>query len=167
MAKTYKNPGKIEFDAVVTQSDTTGSTAFVPFPFDLKELFGYGNLIPVRVLFDSTPYRGSLAKMGHADGHAVIAFCKAERDKAGKKPGDLVHISVELDTDERTVEIPSDLQTALEATPAAQSTFESLAFTHQREYVRWVNEAKRAETRVARVQKTVAMLLEGKKARSA
>ncbi|WP_210490752.1 DUF1801 domain-containing protein [Rufibacter aurantiacus] len=65
-------------------------------------------------------------------------------------------------TERSVVEIPEDLKQAL--TEAQQlEKFEGLAYTHRKEYVRWVNEAKRTETRDSRIQKTVERITEGKK----
>jgi uncharacterized protein YdeI (YjbR/CyaY-like superfamily) len=59
------------------------------------------------------------------------------------------------------VTIPDDLAEALKKIPTAASFFESLAYTHRKEYVRWITEAKREETRVARVIKTLDKLERG------
>ncbi|MFB9862360.1 DUF1801 domain-containing protein [Rufibacter immobilis] len=61
-----------------------------------------------------------------------------------------------------TIDLPDDLKQAL--TQAGQlENFEKMAYTHRKEYVRWVTEAKRAETRTSRLQKTVERISEGKK----
>lgn len=62
----------------------------------------------------------------------------------------------------RTVEVPEALARALAADPKAQATFENLAFTHRKEYARWIAEAKREETRERRVQRALNMIREGK-----
>ncbi|WP_246488961.1 YdeI/OmpD-associated family protein [Kutzneria kofuensis] len=46
----------------------------------------------------------------------------------------------------------------MQADPEAQRVFDGLPFTHRKEYVRWIEEAKKAETRQNRVAKTVARL---------
>ena len=48
----------------------------------------------------------------------------------------------------------------------AKEFFESLALSHQRAYVDWIEQAKKPETRATRVEKTVELLSEGKKTRS-
>ncbi|HHX65141.1 MAG TPA: YdeI/OmpD-associated family protein, partial [Chloroflexi bacterium] len=62
--------------------------------------------------------------------------------------------------DERVVELPDDLKRALEQNPAAKARYARLSYSHQREYVRWINDAKRPETRVRRIDKMVQMLVE-------
>ena len=63
----------------------------------------------------------------------------------------------------REVAVPDDLAAAMD--DAARSAFDGLAFTHRKEWVRWVEEARKPETRTARVTKTVASLRAGKKSR--
>jgi uncharacterized protein YdeI (YjbR/CyaY-like superfamily) len=59
----------------------------------------------------------------------------------------------------RPVNVPADLRQALRADAAAQTTFEALPTSHQREYVEWIEEARKEETRRNRIQKTLAMLV--------
>lgn len=58
---------------------------------------------------------------------------------------------------------PADLQEALRANPAAGIFFEKLAPSHKKEYIRWVESAKKTETRLHRISKAVEMLVSGKK----
>lgn len=60
--------------------------------------------------------------------------------------------------EKRTVELADDIRLALEASPAARQTFEKMPPSHQREYVKWIEEAKKAETRVKRIEKMVGEL---------
>lgn len=154
MAKTYRDPGPIEFEAVIRGS---GGTAGIEFPYDLKETYGVGNLVPVRVLFDETPYRGSIAVMG---GRTLIGLTKAVREQLGKSHGETVRVRVELDAGERTVEVPTDFAEAM--SPEIRARFDALAFTHRKEYVRWIEEAKRPETRTKRIAEAIQMLEQGK-----
>ncbi|HTI28603.1 MAG TPA: YdeI/OmpD-associated family protein, partial [Kutzneria sp.] len=69
-----------------------------------------------------------------------------------------VEVDVTLDTAPREVEVPKDLEDALAADPEAHKIFDGLPFTHRKEYVRWIEEAKKPETRVNRVAKTLEKL---------
>lgn len=62
---------------------------------------------------------------------------------------------------ERVVIVPEDLQIEFAKHPAAQQFFDRLAYTHRKEYVRWITDAKRSETRGGRIEKTIAFLNEG------
>jgi uncharacterized protein YdeI (YjbR/CyaY-like superfamily) len=60
-------------------------------------------------------------------------------------------------------EMPDDLKAALDAAPQAAATFESFPPSGRREYVEWVVEAKRPETRAKRVAQAVEWMAEGKR----
>lgn len=68
-----------------------------------------------------------------------------------------------VDRKTKTVIPPKDLQQELNANPEAQTFFDSLAFSHRREYVGWIHDAKKDETRERRIKKTIELLLEGQK----
>jgi len=72
---------------------------------------------------------------------------------------------VELDTEERVIEIPKDLLKEFRKDKEAKAFFDKLSFTHRREYVNWINEAKKEETRQKRIVKTIEMVNEGRKTR--
>jgi len=158
---TYKNPGPLRFEAEIYQSDVVNSSAFIEFPFSVPDLFGVKGRVPVRATFDGIPYTGSLAKMG--EGNHLLLILKEIREQLGKGRGDTIRVTLELDETPRTVEVPADLAQALAATPGADEKWAGLAFTHQKEYVRWVEEAKRPETRATRVAKVAEMVGQGKK----
>ena len=61
----------------------------------------------------------------------------------------------------REVEVPAALAAALEADPAAKASFDALAFTHRKEYARWIDEAKREDTRARRVTQALEMIRAG------
>jgi hypothetical protein len=149
-----------EWEARIAGGVGDGSGAFVGFPWDLRECFGKANLVPVQVEFDGIPYRGSIANMGTGP---CIGLLKDIRAKLGKQHGDTVKVRLWLDTEPRVVEAPEDLAAALTGTPAAQAVWDKLSTSHRREYAKWIEEAKKAETRSSRVAKALALLQEGKK----
>jgi hypothetical protein len=140
--------------------DAGGGGAFVEIPFDVEKAFG-SKRPKVKATFDGIPYRGLLARMG-GEKHILIIL-KDIRERIGKSFGDSVKVTVEADTEPRVLEIPKDLAGALKKDKAAQAFFEKLSFTHKREYVKWINEAKKDETRANRILKTIAMLKKGQK----
>jgi hypothetical protein len=139
-----------------------GGGAYVEVPFDVEAAFG-SKKPRVKATFEGVPYRGLLTRMGTE--HHVLIILKEIREKIGKSFGDEVNITVELDTEPRVIELPSELKKAFKTEPEAKSFFDKLSYTHQREYVMWINEAKREETRQSRILKAVEMLKQGKKAR--
>jgi uncharacterized protein YdeI (YjbR/CyaY-like superfamily) len=90
---------------------------------------------------------------------------KAVRESIGKSVGDRVHIVLERDREPREVEPPADLTEALDADPEARAFFDALSYTHRREYVEWIVEAKRPETRERRVRQALEMLARRQKTR--
>lgn len=58
--------------------------------------------------------------------------------------------------------MPADFAVALEAMPAAKRAYDAFAPSHRREYLEWILEAKRAETRAKRIVQAVEWLAEGK-----
>jgi uncharacterized protein YdeI (YjbR/CyaY-like superfamily) len=94
-------------------------------------------------------------------GKNCIGLSKEKREAAGVTAGDKVDVAVELDTSERVVEIPAALAAAFKKDKAAGKIFDALAFTHRKEFARWVEEAKRDETRDRRVAKSLEMLHAG------
>lgn len=141
------------FTAIIR--DAGGGGAFVIVPFDVEKTFGKKR-VPVHATIDGISYRGTLVRMGSPE-HLLIVR-KDIRRTIGKEIGDEVNIAVWEDTDERTVDIPPDLRAALEAAPDANARFEKLAYTHRREYVQHINDAKKEETRLRRIEKTIEKL---------
>lgn len=137
-----------------------GGGAFVEVPFDVEKAFG-SKRPKVKAMIEGVPYRGILTRMG-TESHLLVVL-KEIREQIGKTFGDEVTISVEPDTEPRVVEVPAELKKAFKTEKEAKAFFEKLSYTHQREYVTWINEAKREETRQNRIAKTIEMLKKGKK----
>lgn len=148
------------FTATIRGNEMGGQ--YVEIPFDVEKVFGKKR-VPILATIDGEPYRGSLVRMG-TECHMLL-IRKDIRERIGKGVGDTVEVTVEEDAQPREVEVPADLAAVLAKAPAAAAFFEQLSYTHRREYVSWIAEAKKPETRQRRVQQTVALLLEGKRER--
>ena len=147
---------KHTFTAVIQNAG--GGGAFVEVPFDVEAVFG-SKKPKVKALIEGVPYRGVLVRVG-TECHLLIIL-KGIREQIGKTFGDEVKITVEPDTEPRVVEVPVELKKLFKVEKEAKTFFEKLAYTHQREYVMWINEAKRDETRQSRILKTIEMLKKG------
>ena len=79
--------------------------------------------------------------------------------------GDDVEVDIALDVAPREVAVPADLAVALAGNADAGAFFGALAHSHRKEWVRWIEEAKKTETRQARVIKAVESLSDGKRTR--
>ena len=129
-------------------------------PDDVVVSLGAGKRPPVVVTVGGHSYRTTVAPMG---GAFWVPLSAEHREAAGVAVGDEVDVVVELDTAPRETPLPGDLDAALD--DAARAHFHGLAPSHRKEWVRWVEEAKKPETRAARVEKTAAALREGKRTR--
>jgi uncharacterized protein YdeI (YjbR/CyaY-like superfamily) len=69
-------------------------------------------------------------------------------------------VTLELDTEAREVEPPSDLAAALKRLPAAQKKWMALSYTRRREYVEAIEQARKIETRARRIERIVAALVQ-------
>ena len=139
------------FREVEVQIVRDGGTCFIPVPFDPKEVFGKVRA-PVRVTLDRYTYRTTIAVMG---GTVCIPLRKSHREAAGVEGGERHRVRIELDIEERTVDPPPELERALRDAPPAWERWGELAYTHKREYVQWIEEARKPETRARRIDDAV------------
>lgn len=150
-----------EFKAVILQNGELNA-AFIEFPFSAEEVFGKKGQIKIRAVFDHVvEYRGSLVRM-KSDFH-ILGLPREIRKQLGKTFGDEVAVSLAEDKEERTVEISEDIASVFNENPDAKKLFDAMSYTHKKEYIRWIEEARKPETRESRKTKMIQMLLEGKK----
>ncbi len=129
-------------------------------PADVVEALGPSRKPAVRVTVGGHTYRSTI---GQRSGQYLLPLAAEHRAAAGVSAGDEVEVEVELDTEERAVEVPPDLAAALAQDAVASEFFEGLSFSNQRWYQLWIEGAKKADTRAGRVSKAVEMLREGRK----
>jgi hypothetical protein len=153
-------PKKHSFKAVIQNAG--GGGAFVEVPFDVEKAFG-AKKPTVRASIEGVPYRGVLTRMGGPN--HILIILKGIREQIGKTFGDEIKVSVEADDEERVITVPTELKRAFRSEKEAKAAFEKLSYTHKREYVMWIEEAKKEETRQRRIAKAIEMLKQGKKAR--
>ena len=145
------------FRAPVRSSGRGGGGHLIDVPPQVVEALGGKGRIAVTATFDGVPYRGSIVRMG--DG-AVLGVLKAIMAEAGVSVGDTLTVVVRNDDAPREVEVPDDLAEALARNDEVRAVFDGISFSHRREYVNSITEAKRAETRARRVERTIQALLE-------
>jgi hypothetical protein len=148
-----------KYTFAATIQNASGGGAFVEIPFDVEAAFG-SKRPKVKALIEGIPYRGTLTRMG-TECH-ILGIRKEIREQIGKTFGDEVTISVEPDTEPRVVEIPPELAEAFKKEKDAAEYFNSLSYSHQREYVGHVTGAKKNETRARRIAQTIELLKKGK-----
>ena len=147
---------RYEFDALIIKNEKYNS-GYIEFPYNTEIEFGKKGQIKVKALFDNFLYRGSLVKMGHPC--HIIGLNKEVRNAIGKQPGEFVHVVIVEDKEERYVEIPSILEEALNKHPKAKNRFEKYSYSHKKEYVAYLLDAKKEETRNRRIEKIIEKLL--------
>jgi Bacteriocin-protection, YdeI or OmpD-Associated/Domain of unknown function (DUF1905) len=148
----------MEFRTTVVQSGKTATGLQVPD--DVVAALGGGKRPPVTVTLGGYDYRTTIAPMG---GAFWIPLAAEHREAAGLRAGQEVDVRVELDTAPRETPLPEDLAAALDED--ARAFFDGLAPSHRKEWVRWVEDAKKPETRAARVGKTAEALKAGRRTR--
>lgn len=149
-----------EFEAILEAGDGDGGV-FVVVPFSVLEVYGTKGPVPVQVTFDGYPYQGSITPLG--DGHHALHVLKQIRKAVDKTIGDTVRVTLVRNVVERKMTPPDDLAEQLAGNSQAAAYFDKLAYTHQREFVRWLDGAKRLETRAHRLAQTVELLSQGRK----
>jgi hypothetical protein len=135
------------FKTTIVRSD---SMCFIPVPFDPKPVFGKVRA-PVKVTLNGYTYRSTIASMGGF----CIPLRKSNREAAGLEGGETLDVRLELDEEKREVQPPADFVKALRAAPPAWDRWQEMAFTHQREYVEALEQAKKPETRARRMESAV------------
>ena len=137
-----------------------GPAAAVVLDDDQVAAVGEGaKRFPVLATVNGHTWRTTVTRMR---GEFLLGLNRSVRDAAGVEAGDTVVVELALDTAPREVEIPAELTAALAEDPEARAAFAGLAYSHRKEYARWIAEAKRDETRQARVATALAMLREGR-----
>lgn len=150
----------MDFRTVVELGGKTATGMQVPD--EIVSALGTGRRPAVRVTVKGYAYRTTVASMG---GRFLVPLSADHRAAAGVAVGDQVDVRIELDSSPREVAVPADLAEALAADDTARRSFDALAHTHRKEWVRWIEEAKRAETRRTRVSRTVESVRTGKRTR--
>jgi bifunctional DNA-binding transcriptional regulator/antitoxin component of YhaV-PrlF toxin-antitoxin module len=148
---------KQTFTALLEKHPKLDATGIV-IPFDVEKIFG-AKRVAVRAVINGAEYRGSIVRMG---GKYMLGIPKVFREAAGIRGGENVVVSVEKDTEERTVVLPRDLAVELKKSDLMKA-WDRLSYTHRKEHVRAIEEAKQPETRSRRIEKAIAMIADKKK----
>jgi hypothetical protein len=128
------------------ESSTRSSGTYVCVPPSVMKRFGGRIRVPVRATINGVTWRTTIANMGAGP---MIGVTAATREAAGVERGDRITISIEEDTAERTVDVPADFANAM--TKRQRGAYDSMAYTHRKEYVQWIEAAKKPETRLRRI----------------
>ena len=137
-----------EFVAPVLRQPRGFRFHYVPLPEEVAEALERAGTR--RVVVELNGFRIRRAVMNSVDvGRHLVAGRTVLRD-AGARLGDMVHVALWIDPDPEAVDIPEELEAALEQDPKAAARFASFTHGQQRSLALYVTQAKRTETRVRR-----------------
>lgn len=147
----------MRFRTTVLRSGKTATG--IQVPEEVMEALASGKRPPVKVTVNGYSYRSTVASVG---GVPMISLSAEHRAGAGVAGGDEVEVDLELDTAPRAVDLPADLAAALDAEPAARSTFDGLSYSNRSWHVLQVTGARTDETRRRRIARSVETLKQGR-----
>ena len=127
----------------------------IEVPEEILAALGRGRRVKVVATVNGYTYRTSVAP---AYGKILMPFSSEHRAASGLSGGVEIEVELVLDEAPRDVEVPGDLAAGLADAPEATAFFAGLSYTHRRAYALWIEDAKKPETRSARVAKAVEML---------
>ncbi len=144
---------KTSFTTTIFQAEGMKATG-IHVPEEAVQALGKGKRPPVKVTISGYTYRSTVAVYGD---EYLLPLAAEHRQSAGVKAGDVVEVTLELDTEPRTVEVPDDLAAALDAN-GIRAAFDALAPSRKKEFVRQIEEAKTEETRGRRITNSIEKL---------
>ena len=144
---------KETYTTTVLQAEGMNATG-LSVPAEVVAAFGQGKRPKVKVTLNGYTYRSTVAAYGDV---FMLPLSQEHRAAARVEAGDVVEVTLELDTEPRTVEVPDVLAAAL-AENDVRDAFDALSYTMRKEHVRQVESARSEETRQRRIAKIVAAL---------
>ena len=158
------------FSALLERLPVDALWTILVAPFNVYEVFGQKDIVPVRGTLNGQPFRASLRPLlpqfrgtqRPLDGDChFIMVNKKMREAAGLEVGEAVQVVLELDTEERLVEVPPDLAAALSTDAAAGAAYEKLSKSRRYEFVSWLNGTQNPDTRQQRIARILEMVAAG------
>ena len=147
----------MKFHTTLLQSGKTATG--IEVPVEIVEALGSSKKPAVTVTINGHTYRTSIASMG---GKFMLPVSAEHREAAKVAGGDEIDVELELDTAPRVLNVPDDLNQALDNEPEARRFFDSLSYSNRLRHVLSVEGAKTDETRQRRIEKSVSTLKEGR-----
>ena len=145
----------IRFKVKLVQHKDT-QVLHVYLPFDVFEAFGTRSRMAVKGEIKGFPFRSSIFPMGGGKFYMVVN--REMREGAKVKAGETVEFVMEKDDEPRAIATPPDLLKALSARKSAKAAWDKLSYSHRKEYINAIEEAKKPETRARRIAKAVEMI---------
>ncbi len=149
---------KLKFSTTLLQAGKTATG--IKIPPEIIEKLGAGKKPPIKVTINGFTYRSTVAVMG---GAFMVGVNAENRVGAKVKGGDKIDVTIELDTEERVVDVPVDFQKILNKIPEAKKKFTSLSYSGKKQLVAPIADAKTEETKQRRIEKALSVLTEKNK----
>ena len=153
---TPEQPEGVTFETTLSSN---GNNTGIPVPEHVIEQLGHGKRPPVLVTVNGYQYRSTVAVMG---GRHLIGVSSAVRAATGLRGGDPISVTLKVADTPRDVDVPADFAAAMEDRVPARQFFDGLSNSLQRYHVDNINAAKAPETRQRRIDRAVALFLDGK-----
>lgn len=144
------------FKTIITKS---GTRTFITIPFDPNAVWGVKQRHHITGTVNGHGVRGSLGSDGN---HYFLPLGAAWRRDCGLDVGDEVEVALSLEGPQ-SESLAADIASALDTDANAKAFFESLATFYRNTYIKWIESAKRPETRQARIEEMLTLLKAGKK----
>ena len=153
---TDTEPKSVTFQTTVAAD---GNNTGIVVPAELIEQLAAGKRPPVLVNVNGHEYRNTVAVMG---GKHMISISAAVRSVTGLRGGDPIRVTLTVADTPRAVEVPADFAAALTTYERAGAFFATLSNSMQRYHIDNINAAKSNETRQRRIEKAIALFVDGK-----
>jgi hypothetical protein len=147
-----------EIELTTTLQPRGPAAAVVLSDAEVAEVGEGAKAFPVVATIGDYSWHGRVSRMR---GEFLLGLNREVRTDAGVEAGDSVAVRIALDAAPREVEVPEALAAALEGDAEARQRYDALAFTHRKEFARWIAEAKKDDTRDRRVAQALEMLRAG------
>jgi hypothetical protein len=141
------------FETTIVQGAAKQVTGIM-VPAEVVAALGPRKNPSVRVTLNGFTYRSTVATMG---GRFMVPLSAENRRAADLQGNETLAVTIELDLEPRTVEIPHDLRQELTGARVLDA-FERCSPSRKKEYVRLLTSAKAPETRKRRITKIVGEL---------
>ena len=138
----------------------TGNNTGIVVPEEVLDSLGAGKRPPVVVTLNGYKYRSTVGAMG---GQFLIPLSAEHRKKSGVSGGERLEVTLTIDKEPRTVELPAQLKSALQKNAKAMQAFEKLPPSGKKKVVLLIESAKTEETKASRLTKIVTDLTKGNK----
>jgi uncharacterized protein YdeI (YjbR/CyaY-like superfamily) len=144
----------LKFKTIILQAGKTATG--IKIPDEIIEKLGGVKKPLVKVTINNFTYRSAVAVMG---GAYMVSVNAESREAAKVKGGDKIDVTIELDTEERTIELPAEFQKQLNKNADARKKFESLSNSKKKALIIPVFNAKTDDTRNRNIEKAMSILV--------